>query len=199
MKGWERIEDERYSWLYANKYGLHSRKTRQQHIPTALLQWSGVKQEHSIIDAGCGLANINFSYPNYVGCDVSKYVIEQNRNNQEQTGEFHHCSLQEMPSILGDREFDFLLCVDVLEHVYPEKIMEALDALSRIRAKKFVLGISTRQSYYKDKDGNHLHMTVESQDTWRKLLSILFNIEREKRLTSWQRADFLCSSKNRHQ
>tara|TARA_B100000614_G_scaffold258752_1_gene281810 strand:+ start:69875 stop:70471 length:597 start_codon:yes stop_codon:yes gene_type:complete len=197
MQNWEKTEDKRYSWLYANSYGPAPKRRVDKGMP-GVLHWAGLKRDSKVVDAGCGWGLVNEICKDYVGCDVSKYVIDHNNNDKNLTGRFIHCSMTEMPKILGNERFDYLVSMDVMEHVWPDKVMQTLDALSRINADKFVFAISTRQSYFVDKDGNHLHMTIADINVWRKLLEICFIVEKSHKEQVLQRADFVCVSKNRH-
>lgn len=71
---------------------------------------------------------------------------------------------------------DYVICVDVLEHVEPELIENVLDDLQRVTVKKGYYTISCRKAAKILKDGRNAHFIVEPPEWWRPKLEQRFSI-----------------------
>lgn len=80
----------------------------------------------SVLDVGCGDVEIlaNISLPNYRGIDISREVIERNRQKRPDLA-FEYSDFREAGV---DRRYDLVLCLDVLIH---QRSAEDLDRLLR--------------------------------------------------------------------
>lgn len=87
------------------------------------LQWLSGLDIESISEIGCGDFNFGShlleSYPSvtYIGQDISKYIIQENREVFKQT---FTVLINEVPAA------DLVLCVDVIFHVLNDKELEKL-------------------------------------------------------------------------
>jgi len=71
---------------------------------------------------------------------------------------------------------EFVVCIDVLEHVEPDLIHYVLDDLQRVTIDKGFFTISCRPAKKVLHDGRNAHLIIESPEWWMPLLSCRFNI-----------------------
>jgi len=163
MVTYEETEDDKYSWLYENGYGTGPvKKTLDWCASVAGEDWPPNK----VLDLGCGRASlIGHGWKSYTGIDIASSVIKENRRNFPKS-HFVHGSISETP--FDDHEFDAVFCIDVLEHL-PEQIAhESIVEALRVATMGF-FSISTRPSYYKSREGEQLHLTVQPAQWWLRL------------------------------
>lgn len=168
MMKWHEIEDKKYSELYADGYPIGD--------PMGLVKKFNYSSDKAVCDLGCGRASSSNFFKNYVGVDVSTYIINENKKNR--TGEFYRASLHDL-SVIYNKEFDLSICADVMEHIPPEEVNGVLSEISKLKSKKFAFSISTRPSVFLDKEGNNLHLTVWSNNKWIEELSSYFKVIRQ--------------------
>jgi len=72
-------------------------------------------------------------------------------------------------------QFDALLCCDVLEHIPPSKIMEALREMNRV-SKFWYCTISCRPDRFGRRIGEDLHLTVHKPGWWMNKLIDITNL-----------------------
>jgi len=164
MSNYIKREDDRYSYLY-NKKKWPDGPVRdvcdkmEDHIST---------ENKSILDCGCGHSTLRkyIKFKTYTGIDVASYQINKNiSNNKDSNVTFIHGSLTEtLP--FKDNEFDYVFCLDVLEHI-PEKYIDVvLKEMFRV-GKVFIYSICLTESKGLDKNGNNLHLTVKDELWWK--------------------------------
>lgn len=61
---------------------------------------------------------------------------------------------------------DFLVCLDVLEHIEPEYLDNVLADLKRVTKRIGYLRICTRKAKKTLSDGRNAHLIIETQDWW---------------------------------
>lgn len=168
MHKWKEIEDEKYSWLYENGYpiGQPMRSVKKFNIPKNL----------SCIDLGCGRGTPSSYFDNYTGVDISRYIINYNKQNRK--GNYIHASLDNLSMITDS--YDIALCSDVMEHIPESHVESVLESISKLSVDLYYFTISTRKSVLLDKDKNNLHLTIWNSDTWRKILSQFFTLLEEE-------------------
>jgi len=75
------------------------------------------------------------------------------------------------PAIKGKAEMpsfaDMAACIDVLEHIEPERLSSVLAHLRQLARKAVFLVVSTRSSETTLPDGRDAHLIIESDDWWR--------------------------------
>lgn len=71
---------------------------------------------------------------------------------------------------------EFVVCIDVLEHVEPEFIENVLDDLQRVTLKHALITISTEPAHTILSDGRNAHLIVEPYSWWLPKISERFNI-----------------------
>lgn len=91
-------------------------------------------------------------------------------------------------------EQNFVVCVDVLEHVEPALVDNVLDDLKRVTLKKGFFTVSTRLAHRKLPDGRNAHLIVESSSWWEEKLTTRFKIIKSKYYENG--AEFIVEAKN---
>ncbi|GHU03882.1 hypothetical protein FACS1894205_1170 [Alphaproteobacteria bacterium] len=115
----------------------------------------------TMLDVGCGegllLASLLAEGCDCYGVDVADIVIQ--RCNERAPGRFRTGSVLHLPFV--DNSFDTVVCTDVLEHIAPPDVPQALRELRRVSAGVVYLRISTCLDY-----DNFWHLTVETRKWW---------------------------------
>ncbi len=75
---------------------------------------------------------------------------------------------------------DYLMCMDVLEHIEPDYLLNVLDHLVSKFNKKALLFISTKKSTEILPDGKNSHLTIMPSDDWIDLLKTKVFVEAVK-------------------
>lgn len=71
---------------------------------------------------------------------------------------------------------DYVVCIDVLEHVEPECVDDVLDDLLRVTNKVGLFTIATTLANTTLADGSNAHRTVQPMKWWNEKLSRRFNV-----------------------
>lgn len=74
---------------------------------------------------------------------------------------------------------DFVICIDVLEHIEPEFLDNVLDDLKRATLQYGYFTISCRKAHKILKDGRNAHLIVEPPEWWKPKLEQRFQIVEE--------------------
>lgn len=157
LEEYRKGEDAKYSWLYNNGYPPGS--------PSEILERYSLDNPNlAALDIGCGPAVLAPFFNSYVGLDISKSIIDRNREiHPDKT--FIHGSLDNM-EIAPQARYNVVFCSDVLEHI-PESLIDiCLTNLFRVNTDAWALVISCRDSKHRDKNGGSLHLTIKSFDYW---------------------------------
>lgn len=71
---------------------------------------------------------------------------------------------------------DYVICIDVLEHIEPELIDKVLEDIARVTKKKAYLTIAMYPAQRKLKDGRNAHLIIETTEWWISKLCKYFNL-----------------------
>ena len=118
----------------------------------------------TVVDAGCGsgrgavrLAHAGFE----VTClDFCRTAVEP----AAQGFPYIDAVLWEMPPALS---FDWVYCVDVLEHIPTEKVDAVLDGLARLATQGGFLQICCLPDNHGSLIGDTLHLTIQKPNWWK--------------------------------
>jgi hypothetical protein len=162
-----RIEDDKYSYLWANGY----RSARWKLLAKALLEKAkGVPGSPKLIDfgAGRGDAVAYFSRKGLAptGVDISRFAVERLRKMGYPCFWSSLDSLAEIP----DRGFEFGFSNDVLEHLPEDCVDAALSEMKRVCSRSLFLSICPTPSRNKSREGENLHLTVRPKAWWEERL-----------------------------
>ena len=82
------------------------------------------------------------------------------------------------PELAGDPvASDMVICVDVLEHIEPDKLDNVLDHIALKTNKIFYFKVCLLPSFNSFEDGTNLHLIVEPKEFWLDKLSKHYTIE----------------------
>ncbi len=116
-QGTEEQYDTRWAPLYGEKWGLYSNATHQLFVQELL---GLLPQGSTILDAACGagryLPLLLKGGHTIVGIDQSQGMLAKAKAKFPNV-QFEHVGLQEMPF---QEAFDGAICMDAMEHVFPE-------------------------------------------------------------------------------
>lgn len=137
----------------------------------------------SLIDFGCGsgVAAIPFLE---VGFKVSLVDIAENCLNENihaltflypELITFFLAPLWELPCSLG--KSDWIYCIDVLEHLPPERVDKALSEMASKTKKGGALQVFLLDEEMGARVGETLHLTIKPLDWWLDKISSYWNIE----------------------
>lgn len=114
----------------------------------------------TILDYGCGKGTL------------SLMLVEQHSGNFTVTNydpAIPSFSVQPEPA-------DFVVCLDVLEHVEPDCLDDVLAELHRLTLKEALFVISLHRSSKTLADGRNAHLIVESHEWWRDKVGRYYTI-----------------------
>ncbi|MBI1978613.1 MAG: class I SAM-dependent methyltransferase [Candidatus Aenigmarchaeota archaeon] len=143
--------------VYYNWYNGLSEMEKRGYLANEKLLLGALKtlEFKSILEVGCGfgrilkLVNNNFELEKIVGIDLSNDQIENAKNYiGDKKVELHQGSIYKLD--FPDRSFDLVFTSEVLMHVPPDKIREAMKELLRV-SKRHVLNM---EFFKKDFKGN---------------------------------------------
>lgn len=121
-----------------------------------------------VLDAGCGRGDLSAEMArwlyNVTACDLcdADSFVKRHALLACPKITFFQCNLADMP--FGDDAFDAAICVDVMEHVFPEDVDAVFRELMRVTRKAY-LQIACYPSHH----GEHrdLHRSIHSPGWWR--------------------------------
>lgn len=138
-----------------------------------IYNWAMAYDCKSILDYGSGksdfLITLNETYPNH-GLQINQYEPAR-------------------PEFAMDPPVsDMTICVDVLEHIEPDKLDAVLEHIWLKTNKIFYFKACTVEAFGKLPDGRNLHLIIEDKDFWLDKISKYFDLEKEaKSITSTSR------------
>lgn len=93
----------------------------------------------SVLDVGCGSGRfVNyFKDKKYTGCDIAKHLVDVCKERFPER-DFYTSSVEDVKP-LSNHKFDLVFCYTVLEHVPPENIQKAVDALKSVGKKMLIV------------------------------------------------------------
>lgn len=117
--------------------------------------FAGLTGSRTILDYGCGKATFEKWFPPH---DFEVFSYDPVTH----------------PDFDLDR-YDFILCVDVLEHVEPKLLDGVLNDLFGRMIRGGLLLISTREASKVLADGRNAHLIVQPREWWKEVLSRYFD------------------------
>jgi hypothetical protein len=116
----------------------------------------------SILDYGAGsrhfIKGINTQYPNH------SFIINEYEPGRKE--------LAKDPPVS-----DMIVCLDVMEHIEPEKLDKVLEHINNKVNKIMYFNICTIASYGTFPNGQNLHLIIENKDWWIEKLSKYFTFK----------------------
>lgn len=117
-------------------------------------------QDDSLVDLGCGTGRAGLVLSK-LGFNVTLLDFCQ-RAVQATHLPFVEACLWDLPFM----RFDWIYCVDVLEHIPPEMVDQVLQQMAKITNKGGYLQIALFEDHCGKTIGETLHLTLESPEWW---------------------------------
>jgi len=166
-------------WSYANPSG-------DWHGTAPIIKaWKDVFNPKKMLDVGAG-RGVFLGYAqemgvDAIGFDFSDFAVGEGRFFKCEEGTLiKHDVTERFPYL--DNSFDFVVCLDLMEHIYEEDVSSVIDELYRVCNKYVFLQISTAEdvnfSLLKNKEIPDKyreftltgHVLIKNKDWWKKKL-----------------------------
>jgi len=149
-------------------------RTAQQYIEPITKYAAEVNETH-MLDYGAGRGGLKMHIPE--GYTITEY--EPGRPDTRDNNTPHN----------------YVVCIDVLEHIEPDCIDAVLDDLQRVTLKGGFFTVSTRLAGKILKDGRNAHLIVKPFEWWAEQLGERFEIAYSYNDYSRQRGEFFVKRK----
>lgn len=155
------MSDKLYDSIFLNNEGYNLADPSKVKRVLSWLDYHDIKE---VLDVGCGrghyLAPVTEAGVKVTGLEPSEYLCRKYLQDYDVI-----CS-----DILGlkksKRRWPALYCMDVLEHVKPEDVEDAVGVLARL-APRALLGVANHSDVW---GGVELHLIQENEEWWGTLL-----------------------------
>jgi 2-polyprenyl-3-methyl-5-hydroxy-6-metoxy-1,4-benzoquinol methylase len=156
-------EDDKYSALWKDDY----RDANWKRLASIVLKKTASYDGHvSLLDFGFGSGrSIDFFESkgfNVCGVEISSYAVGVQLAKGR---DIYHASLDDL-CMLGDKQFDFGFCNDVLEHIPLHLIGRSLAEMVRVCSDALFLSVCPTPSHHLSKESENLHLTVRPEPWW---------------------------------
>jgi SAM-dependent methyltransferase len=142
-----------YSKEYKNKnYKMSG--ARFNHAVKYIEEW----EMGSLLDIGCGRGEI-LDFAASKGFEVKGIEIVDELIDNKRVVKGYSTALP-----FADNEFDYVTCLDVIEHILPEDTFKTLHEIDRVAKKGILLSIANYSSKFGD--GVELHINRKPYDVW---------------------------------
>lgn len=139
------------------------------------ITWSGINMKELVcLDIGCGSGVLGRQFKEYVGIDLSDYIINENKKRYSDL-EFYCMDAKEIDCI--KERFDIVIAIDVLEHFPEDEIEKYLKSISQLDSNLFLFSICCRPSGFRGMNGEELHTCIKTRDEWIVLLWKFFVVK----------------------
>lgn len=158
-----------FDGLRERGYGGYKYDGRWKEISKRIVERYHLKAPAKVLDIGCAkgffLLDMMSLYPGIEawGVDTSKYAVSQAPKEVQKN--IHLVDQMKIP--FKDGEFDFVMSVNTLHWVTPEKVRPALKEMMRVGKKNFFLQVD---AYHNEEEKRRLL-------AWAPSVSTLFSVE----------------------
>jgi ubiquinone/menaquinone biosynthesis C-methylase UbiE len=145
----------------------------------------------SVIDIGCATGRATKEFSNH-GFNVKGLDITLKGVDKEIMKEIKDCFVESPVENIPfkDNEFDFVFCIDFLEHIHPDNIDRALSEIARVCIGYAQFKIALYKDGFGKAINESLHLSLFRVDKWTELLlkhfKIILKIPRSSNV------DFIC-------
>jgi 2-polyprenyl-3-methyl-5-hydroxy-6-metoxy-1,4-benzoquinol methylase len=144
-------------------YGMKNHALLMDHTIAALLN---INDCRTVLDAGCGRGQFIEKFEGLgfevEGVDITlKGILNSNILDL-----VTKLPLWELP----DKQYDAVICFDVLEHIPEEKVLEVINRLARATRKIAIMKIAHYKEMHGPLVGEDLHPTIKTSEEWAALL-----------------------------
>jgi 2-polyprenyl-3-methyl-5-hydroxy-6-metoxy-1,4-benzoquinol methylase len=163
-------EQEKYEtvWTEIPAYGNYS--PAMQIVGKAIDLCKEMKAK-TLLDAGCGVGRATAAFIDAgltaVGVDITLKAVDH-EIHEKYMGNFIQSSLWELP--VDWPPFDCVFCVDVMEHIPPERICMTLANLRRVLRGFALFNIALFKDGFGKSIGTPLHLSLFPVNEWEEML-----------------------------
>lgn len=148
-------------------------------VPVFLSSFYGrIEKGETVLDFGCGPGrsaqlllkaglNVHLVDITQEALDIEIFLLQISSSIR-----FTESCLWDLPTDLGLAEW--ILCLDVLEHIPEEKLESVLSGISSRMQKGGLLSIHLVEDQFGREIGQKLHLTIQSADWWKGKISRFF-------------------------
>ena len=159
-------EQQKYEKMWARP----EYRERSPGMRVAQMAYDWMKPGGTMVDFGCGTGRAAAWFASQ-GLTVTGFDIAANAMT-EHDGDFVQGSLWDMPEF---GTFDYGYCTDVMEHLPPEHVADAIKGIAERVKHGVFFQIALFECHMGDAIGEHLHLTVKPADWWVRLLKQHFS------------------------
>lgn len=136
--------------LYGNGYNVNT--LNLEHLNNFLQTYSS----KIILDYGCGKGDLTkYLNKSYICCGYDPAIDEFNNEHK-------------------DKNFDTIVCLDVLEHIPEDEVDALLNHIKSYNVESLYFIVSTRYAKTLLPDGRNCHETVKSKEWWQSIFENIF-------------------------
>ena len=177
----EEREREKYKKMWAlSEYRQYSPGLSAAPIFLKYAEWSA---EDTLLDVGCGTgrAGLALTYANLevTLLDFCKEALE--------VVSLPFINMPIWNLLEQEKNWDWLFCVDVLEHIPPELVHKTLRAMYLVNNKGGLLQIATFPDSCGRLINDELHLSIHPVSWWKLLISSFWRIEVDLSTEAWAR------------
>ena len=161
------IEKQKYEAVYKSP-GYKMGGKRKTHATSIISKWSSSANEpKSLLDVGCGRGEIvEFATSKgfrACGTEIVSYLVNPAKS-------IIYAEADNLP--FADNSFDYLTCLDVIEHLIPGTEIEVFKEFKRVARSRILMSIA---NFSDKKNGVELHINIKPYQEWDDILRDIFS------------------------
>lgn len=153
-------------WKYERAYELENYRMGPVRLVYAMEDIAVIQPGQSYLDVGCGRQEIMIAVEKNGGIVQGIETVPQLCDGERVI----HGDICDLP--FEDRQFDFVGCYDVMEHIPPTEDDVALRELARVCRGTVFISTNDRRSVLPD--GTDLHINKRPQSDWHRKITAVW-------------------------
>lgn len=145
-------------------------ETRKLHATRIMNKWPLLNELNgpkTLLDVGCGRGEIvewsNRKGFKAIGTEIVPYLIDKKQ--------VVYAEINDLP--FGENTFDYITCLDVIEHLLPGVEIEAFNEFKRVARDRILMTIANFPS--RGLKGEELHINIKPYQEWDNILREIFS------------------------